>query len=44
VSQNPSAMFDWAIKSVTSAINVAFASSKLTESSQKRRSTKFGLE
>jgi menaquinone-9 beta-reductase len=43
-SQNPSSMFDWAIKSVTSAINVAFASSKLTENSQKRRSTKFGLE
>ena len=34
-SQNPSVLFDWAIKSVTSAINVAVASSSYSESTQK---------
>ena len=34
-SQNPTALFDWAIKSVASAINVAFASSSNSESTQK---------
>ncbi len=43
-TQNPSALFDWAVKSVASAINVALASSNYTESTQKRHSTNFGLE
>lgn len=34
-SQNPTALFDWAIKSVASAINVAVASSSNSESTQK---------
>ncbi|HEX7481953.1 MAG TPA: geranylgeranyl reductase family protein [Candidatus Bathyarchaeia archaeon] len=34
-SQNPSALFDWAIKSLTSAINVAVTSSNISDSSQK---------
>jgi geranylgeranyl reductase family protein len=36
VAQNPSAIFDWAIKSVNSAINVAIASSSYTEAPRKR--------
>jgi hypothetical protein len=34
-TQNPFAIFDWAIKSVTSAINVAVTSSNFTESTKK---------
>ncbi len=36
VAQNPSALFDWAIKSVNSAINVAIVSSSYTEAPRKR--------
>jgi flavin-dependent dehydrogenase len=36
VAQNPSAIFDWVIKSVNSAINVAIASSSYTEAPRKR--------
>jgi hypothetical protein len=43
-TQNPSALFDWAVKSVASAINVALASSNYKESTQKRHSPNFGLE
>ncbi len=43
-TENPSALFDWAVKSVASAVNVALASSNYTGSTQKRRSTNFGLE
>ena len=39
-TQNPSAFFDWAIKSVTSAINVAVTSSNYSESIQKATSNK----
>lgn len=40
-SQNPSALFDWAIKSVTSAINVAVASSSYSETTKKSMDNKF---
>jgi menaquinone-9 beta-reductase len=35
VAQNPSAFFDWAIRSVNSAVNVAVASSSYTEAPKK---------
>jgi geranylgeranyl reductase family protein len=40
-SQNPTALFDWAIKSVASAINVAVASSSNSESTQKSTDNQF---
>jgi hypothetical protein len=43
-AQNPSALLDWGIKSVASAINAALASSNYTGSTQKQHSTNFGLE
>jgi geranylgeranyl reductase family protein len=42
-SQNPSALFDWAIKSVASAINVAVASSS-RRASKNRQTTNFKLK
>ncbi len=43
-AQNPSALLDWGIKSVASAINAALASSNYAGSTQKQHSTNFGLE
>jgi geranylgeranyl reductase family protein len=43
-TQNPSALFDWAIKSITSAINVAVTSSNYTEALESRHTTNLKLK
>jgi hypothetical protein len=44
VAQNPVAIFDWALKSVNSAINVAATSFNYPETPRKRQTTNFDVE
>jgi geranylgeranyl reductase family protein len=44
LAQNPVAFFDWAIKSVNSAVNVAATSFNYSETPRKRQTTNFEVE